>query len=293
MNTTITQAGGPGCPRRLPERLGVLAAALLAVSSCGASTPGREGVTGVPTSSARLRATSVGETTNDVQVNGDWLRLPLKFQPYRDKVPLDAVMREHINRRGIELTMFWPDFAGEPQAEPHECNPSFNRRAAFEPPTICEGSVLLSLAPPTGMFDHIVYGPPSRDTRLRRVGTAHGLDLYLFRHVFTGGPAPNAALGLPERTFIHFEAVGRPEVRGGCVLNHSFRPPPGNLPASDAEITHAIVEALRARWPAQCKLFDIPHGGRVIGDVSFSAHRLPEWPLIWVRTRALLSTFSE
>lgn len=257
----------------------------------GCAAPGRGGTsTGEPVASARPEAARGTDAADDIQVfavNGERLRIPVKFLPGQGKVPLNAVLRDTINRSGFRVDMLWPDFAGEPQAEPRECE----RRTETVPPPVCEGVVLLALGPrPWGMSDHVIYGPLGRHPRLRRVGLAHGLKLYLFRGVLEGGPAPPP--GRPESTFMHFEAAGRPEVRGMCVLDRSFRPSPGERAPPAAEITRGLVEALQARWPAaQCTLFDIPRGERVIGDVSFSAHRLPEWPLIRTRTRALMAAF--
>lgn len=56
-----------------------------------------------------------GNATNDVQVNGEWLRLPLKFQPYWDRMPLDASMRAQIDRSGIRLEMLWLISASSPR----------------------------------------------------------------------------------------------------------------------------------------------------------------------------------
>lgn len=257
----------------------------------GCMAPGRGGTSAEePVASAHPEAARGTDTADDIQVyevNGERLRIPVKFLPGREKVPLDVVLRDTISRSGFRAVMLWPDFAEEPQGRPHECE----RRTETAPSPVCEGVVLLALGPrPWGMSDHVIHGPPSRHPKLRRVGSAHGLKLYLFRSVLEGGPAPPP--GHLDWTFMHFEAAGRPEVRGRCVLDRSFRPPPGERPPPDAEITRGLVQVLQARWPAaQCTLFDIPRGERVIGDVSFSAHRLPEWPLIRARTRALMAAF--
>ncbi len=63
---------------------------------------------------------------------------------------------------------------------------------------------------------------------------------------------------------MHFEAAGRLEVRGGCVLDRPFRPETGKRFLPDEEITRGISEELQVHWPAQCKIFDIPRSERAL-----------------------------